>query len=110
MIRGAAQAAGLAVDAIHRVGDWWDPETITVGEVAAVLPHPDADRHSHGDAHWPTNRDADHRPDGHALPNAHTPVAVGVRRAVRHLPVRWQLADGHRDAARPEPRGDEGFG
>ena len=36
--------AGLAVDAIHRVGDWWDPETITVGEVAAVLPHPDADR------------------------------------------------------------------
>ena len=30
--------AGLAVDAIHRVGDWWDPETITVGEVAAVAP------------------------------------------------------------------------
>jgi len=36
--------AGLAVDAIHQVGDWWDPETITVGQVAAVLPHPDADR------------------------------------------------------------------
>jgi phenylalanyl-tRNA synthetase beta chain len=36
--------AGLAVDAIHHVGDWWDPETITVGEVVAVLPHPDADR------------------------------------------------------------------
>ncbi|MFO7634388.1 MAG: phenylalanine--tRNA ligase subunit beta [Caldilinea sp.] len=36
--------AGLAVDAIHYVGDWWDPETITVGQVAAVLPHPDADR------------------------------------------------------------------
>jgi phenylalanyl-tRNA synthetase beta chain len=36
--------AGLAVDAIHHVGDWWDPETITVGQVAAVLPHPDADR------------------------------------------------------------------
>ena len=36
--------AGLAVDAIHHVGDWWDPETITVGRVAAVLPHPDADR------------------------------------------------------------------
>ena len=36
--------AGLAVDAIHQVGDWWDPETITVGLVVAVLPHPDADR------------------------------------------------------------------
>ena len=29
--------AGLAVDAIHHVGDWWDPETITVGRVAAAL-------------------------------------------------------------------------
>ena len=36
--------AGLAVDAIHHVGDWWDPETILVGQVTAVLPHPDADR------------------------------------------------------------------
>jgi len=44
--------AGLAVDAIHRVGDWWDPETITVGEVAAVLPHPDADRLVLVDVHF----------------------------------------------------------
>ncbi|MCX6041141.1 MAG: phenylalanine--tRNA ligase subunit beta [Caldilinea sp.] len=36
--------AGLAVDAIHTIGDWWDPETLVVGRVAAVLPHPDADR------------------------------------------------------------------
>ena len=36
--------AGLAVDAIHPIGDWWDPETLVVGQVAAVLPHPDADR------------------------------------------------------------------
>lgn len=36
--------AGLAVDAIERVGDWWDPELIVVGEVIAVHPHPDADR------------------------------------------------------------------
>lgn len=36
--------AGLAVDAIEKVGDWWDAETILVGEVLAVLPHPDADR------------------------------------------------------------------
>lgn len=36
--------AGLAVDAIERVGEWWDPEFIRVGEVVAVLPHPDADR------------------------------------------------------------------
>jgi phenylalanyl-tRNA synthetase beta chain len=36
--------AGLGVDAVERVGDWWDPEFITVGEIIAVLPHPDADR------------------------------------------------------------------
>jgi len=36
--------AGLAVDAIHQVGDWWDPEFIRVGRVVRVLPHPDADR------------------------------------------------------------------
>lgn len=36
--------AGLAVDAIEKVGDWWDPEYIRVGEIVAVLPHPDADR------------------------------------------------------------------
>jgi phenylalanyl-tRNA synthetase beta chain len=36
--------AGLAVDAIEQVGDWWDTETIVVGEVIAVRPHPDADR------------------------------------------------------------------
>ena len=36
--------AGLAVDAIRQVGDWWDPEFIRVGQVLAVAPHPDADR------------------------------------------------------------------
>lgn len=36
--------AGLAVDAIHAVGDWWDPEYIRVGQVIQVAPHPDADR------------------------------------------------------------------
>jgi phenylalanyl-tRNA synthetase beta chain len=36
--------AGLEVGGIDLVGDWWDPETIVVGQVAAVLPHPDADR------------------------------------------------------------------
>ena len=36
--------AGLAVDAIHQVGDWWDPEFLRVGQVVRVLPHPDADR------------------------------------------------------------------
>ena len=30
--------AGLAVDAIRPVGDWWDPEFIRVGQVRAVLP------------------------------------------------------------------------
>lgn len=36
--------AGLEVAAVERVGDWWDPETITVGAVVNILPHPDADR------------------------------------------------------------------
>lgn len=36
--------AGLEIDAIERVGDWWDPATICVGQVVAVSPHPDADR------------------------------------------------------------------
>ncbi len=36
--------AGLEVSSIQRVGDWWDPETIVVGQVVAVKPHPDADR------------------------------------------------------------------
>ena len=30
--------AGLAVDAIRQVGDWWDPEFIRVGRVLAVAP------------------------------------------------------------------------
>ncbi|MEM7131355.1 MAG: phenylalanine--tRNA ligase subunit beta [Chloroflexota bacterium] len=36
--------AGLEVESIQRIGDWWDPETIRVGQVMAVHPHPDADR------------------------------------------------------------------
>lgn len=36
--------AGLAVDAVRQVGDWWDPELIRVGQVVCVDPHPDADR------------------------------------------------------------------
>jgi len=36
--------AGLEVAAVHQIGDWWDPATIVVGQVCAVLPHPDADR------------------------------------------------------------------
>lgn len=36
--------AGLEIAAVHQVGDWWDPTTLVVGQVRAVLPHPDADR------------------------------------------------------------------
>ena len=36
--------AGLEVTGTTIVGDWWDAETILVGQVTAVLPHPDADR------------------------------------------------------------------
>ncbi len=43
-LRERLTLAGLAVDAVEPVGDWWDPELIVVGEIIAVLPHPDADR------------------------------------------------------------------
>ena len=36
--------AGLEVEAVHRIGDGWDPATLIVGRVAAVRPHPAADR------------------------------------------------------------------
>lgn len=36
--------AGLEVAAIRRMGDWWDPQTLVVGQVVAVLPHPNAER------------------------------------------------------------------
>ena len=36
--------AGVEVTSISQIGDWWDPETLTVGRVIAVLAHPDADR------------------------------------------------------------------
>ncbi len=36
--------AGLEVAAIHRIGEWWDPERIVVGQIVAVKPHPNADR------------------------------------------------------------------
>ena len=36
--------AGLEVAGIERVGDWWNPETIVVGQVVGVSPHPNADR------------------------------------------------------------------
>ncbi len=36
--------AGLEVEAIERTGDWWDPETVLVGQIVAVQPHPNADR------------------------------------------------------------------
>ncbi|MCB0186079.1 MAG: phenylalanine--tRNA ligase subunit beta, partial [Caldilineaceae bacterium] len=36
--------AGLEVAGVEQVGDWWDPETLVVGQVQAILPHPDADR------------------------------------------------------------------
>jgi len=36
--------AGLEVDAIDRIGGWWDRERLLVGAVTRVEPHPDADR------------------------------------------------------------------
>lgn len=36
--------AGLEVASISRVGDWWEPDTLVVGQVIAVKDHPEADR------------------------------------------------------------------
>src|SRR5216683_535007 len=36
--------AGLEVEGIERVGDWWDPELIVVGQIVAIKAHPNADR------------------------------------------------------------------
>ncbi|MFN2114892.1 MAG: phenylalanine--tRNA ligase subunit beta [Anaerolineae bacterium] len=36
--------AGLEVERIERVGDWWDRERLVVGNVVRVEPHPNADR------------------------------------------------------------------
>ena len=36
--------AGLEVEAIENTGDWWDPQTIVVGRIVSVKPHPNADR------------------------------------------------------------------
>jgi phenylalanyl-tRNA synthetase beta chain len=36
--------AGMEIDTIDRIGDWWDPTTLIVGQVVAVAPHPNADR------------------------------------------------------------------
>ena len=36
--------AGLEEASLTSTGDWWEEDKIVVGQVAAVLPHPDADR------------------------------------------------------------------
>ncbi len=43
-LAGRLTLAGLEVDNIERIGDWWDRERIVVGEVVEVRPHPNADR------------------------------------------------------------------
>ena len=36
--------AGLEVGSIEYIGEHWDPESLVVGEVVELIPHPDADR------------------------------------------------------------------
>ena len=36
--------AGLEVAAVAKIGDWWDPERIVVGEILEIRDHPNADR------------------------------------------------------------------
>lgn len=44
--------AGLEVDKVERIGDWWDRERLVVGNVLRVLPHPDAERLVLADVDW----------------------------------------------------------
>ena len=36
--------AGLEVASVAKIGDWWDPERIVVGEILEIRDHPNADR------------------------------------------------------------------
>src|SRR5579859_735140 len=36
--------AGMEVEGIERIGDWWDAEKIVVGQILSVKKHPNADR------------------------------------------------------------------
>jgi phenylalanyl-tRNA synthetase beta chain len=36
--------AGLEVEGIENSADWWDPELVIVGQIAAIKAHPNADR------------------------------------------------------------------
>lgn len=44
--------AGLEVDKVERIGDWWDRERLVVGNVLRVLSHPDAERLVLADVDW----------------------------------------------------------
>ncbi|MEO8083814.1 MAG: phenylalanine--tRNA ligase subunit beta [Ardenticatenales bacterium] len=44
--------AGLEVDKVEPIGDWWDRERLVVGNVLRVLPHPDAERLVLADVDW----------------------------------------------------------
>src|SRR5579883_2040957 len=36
--------AGMEVEEIERIGDWWNPAAIVVGQIIAIKKHPNADR------------------------------------------------------------------
>lgn len=44
--------AGLEVDKVERIGDWWDRERLVVGNVLRVVAHPDAERLVLADVDW----------------------------------------------------------
>jgi phenylalanyl-tRNA synthetase beta chain len=44
--------AGLEVEEVTKLGDWWDRDLVRVGAVLAVLPHPNADRLVLADVDW----------------------------------------------------------
>src|SRR5260221_1063644 len=44
--------AGLEVEGIERVGDWWDPELIVLGQIVAIKAHPNPHRLAPVDADY----------------------------------------------------------
>ena len=63
--------AGLEEASTTNTGDWWEEDKLVVGQVAAVLPHPDADRL--------VLVDVDHQPSS-------GPAAMNVQRVVTGAP------------------------
>ena len=70
--------AGLEEESLTNTGDWWEEDKIVVGQVASVLPHPDADRL--------VLVDVDHEP-------SQDPADQNLQRVVTGAPNLFQFKD-----------------